>query len=323
MLQCRFCGEEYLYNEAEIDHLNQGYFCEVCDGYTYLREDIKEHKFTLLLEDNQGMNPAPKTNGISFNKRLSVLRYPGGKSKLIPFLYTKLVENSTKRLVSPYAGGASVELALLDAGIVQELVLNDIDFGIYALFWTIIHTPEEITYRLNSIRPTHNDYFEAQSIVKSDYQNCTIIESAWATLLVNRLAYSGIYRANPLGGRNGTRDSLLSRWNPEDLCRRIKHIHRLGHRIHLSNIDACQLTEEEYWSPDTTIFLDPPYVGKGKQLYRCYYSQEDHIALNVLLESLYQGVPGADIILIYDNDPLIRDLYLYPTIETVSRVYSI
>ena len=159
--------------------------------------------------------------------------------------------------------------------------------------------------------------------MKSNYQNCTINDAAWSTLLLNRLAYSGIYSANPLGGRTGTKESLLSRWNPDDLCKRIKRIYRLGEQITVSNIDACQLIEEEYWSPDTTLFLDPPYVKKGKQLYRCYYTREDHLDLKFLLESLYHGVPGADIILIYDNDPLIEQIYSLPTIETVSRIYSI
>ncbi len=43
-----------------------------------------------------------------------------------------------------------------------------------------------------------------------------------------------------------------------------------------------------------------------------------------LLDSLHQGMPGADIIVTYDNDPLIERIYEYPTeIEKVSRVYSI
>ncbi|MDC0764899.1 DNA adenine methylase [Brevibacillus sp. AG] len=323
MLQCGFCGQEYSEEEAEIDHLDQGFFCDCCDGYTYIKQDVKQHRFTLLLEENAGENPATYSKRISFNRRLSILRFPGGKAKIIPFLYSKLIENSTTRLVSPFTGGGSFELAMLEAGVIRELLLNDLDFGIYALFWSIINAPDELCYPVQWIRPTHKDYFEAQTFVKSDYQECNIIEAAWATLLGNRLAYSGIYSANPLGGRKGTRESLLSRWNPVDLCKRIKRIHQMGERITVSNIDACELIEEEYWSPDTTIFLDPPYVQKGKQLYRCYYTEADHLDLNMLLESLYRGVPGADIILIYDNDPLIERIYSYPTIEKISRVYSI
>jgi len=94
-------------------------------------------------------------------------------------------------------------------------------------------------------------------------------------------------------------------------------------RITVSNLDACELIEEEYWRPKTTLFIDPPYFKKGKQLYRCFYDEKQHLQLNELLESLHHGMPGADIILTYDNDPFIENIYWYPTIEKISRIYSI
>jgi DNA adenine methylase len=143
-------------------------------------------------------------------------------------------------------------------------------------------------------------------------------------LLVNRLAYSGIYKANPLGGRSGTKQCLLSRWNPDDLCKRIRLIHEMSDRISILNKDACELIEEAYWQgPTTTLYIDPPYFQKGKQLYRCYYDREQHIELNVLLDSLHHGMPGSDILLCYDNDPFIREIYMYPDIEKFNRVYSV
>ncbi|MGG3471616.1 DNA adenine methylase [Neobacillus pocheonensis] len=320
---CRFCGNDEDSEEAEYDPINNGFWCSCCDGYTYLDPDAaNEHRFTLILEDDQGENSLiPKVN-VSMNKRASPLRYPGGKSKIIPYIYSLMQSGSTRTLVGAYAGGASVELALLMAGIVDELVLNDLDFGIYALYWTIKHAPYELIHRIRSKAPSHDDFFACQAVLKSDYSSCTIFEAAWAQLLVNRLAYSGIYKANPLGGRAGSKHDLLSRWNPDDLCKRIQRIHNVSERITLFNIDACQLIEEYYWRSQTTIFLDPPYTI-GKQLYRCYYNRDEHIKLNVLLESLYQGMPGADIILCYDKHPLIEEMYMLPTIEYFSRVYSL
>ncbi|MGG0940597.1 DNA adenine methylase [Brevibacillus centrosporus] len=324
-LICQFCESEHEPEEAEIDPLQQGFWCQFCDGYTYFENDREDrHRFTLILEDRKESNPMPSSSiHVSFNTRISPLRYAGGKSKVIPYVFSKLQSNSTKTLVSPFAGGASVELALLDSGVIEHLILNDLDFGVYALFWTVLHAPDELYYRLQHANPSQKDYFHAQGIVKSDYLSCNMIEAAWSMLLVNRLAYSGIYSANPLGGRNGNKADLLSRWNPIDLQKRMKRIHQMGDKITLHNMDACTLIEEEYWRPHTTIFLDPPYVKKGKQLYRCYYHKDDHIQLNLLLDSLYHGMPGADIILMYDNDPLIEEIYMYPTVEKVGRVYSI
>ena len=55
-----------------------------------------------------------------------------------------------------------------------------------------------------------------------------MVDAAWASLLVNRLAYSGIFKANPLGGKHGSKQQLLSRWNPTELIRRIKTIHEMS-----------------------------------------------------------------------------------------------
>lgn len=320
---CDFCENDEDSSEAEYDPINHGFWCSYCDGYTYLDPDAKKHRFTLILEDDQGKNSMMPHINVSLNKRASPLRYPGGKSKIIPYILSLLKSGSTRTLVGAYAGGASVELALLMAGIIDELVLNDLDFGIYALYWTIKHAPHELIHRIQTTVPTHDDFFACQAVIKSDYHACTIFEAAWAQLLVNRLAYSGIYKANPLGGRAGNKRDLLSRWNPDDLCRRIRRIHKVSDRITLFNVDACQLIEEYFWRNQTTIYLDPPYALKGKQLYRCYYNREEHIELNVLLESLYQGMPGADIILCYDKHPLIEEIYALPTIEYFSRVYSV
>ena len=85
-----------------------------------------------------------------------------------------------------------------------------------------------------------------------------IPDAAWCSLLVNRLAFSGIPKANPLGGKNGTISQLTSRYNPLVLAKRIKKVHSMSERITITQNDAIQLIEEEYWNSDATIFIDPP-----------------------------------------------------------------
>lgn len=73
------------------------------------------------------------------------------------------------------------------------------DFGVYSLWWTIKHMPFALIDRLQSTLPNHRDYFLAQSVIKTDYKGVDIIDAAWASLLVNRLTYNGVSKANPLG----------------------------------------------------------------------------------------------------------------------------
>ena len=323
ILTCRFCNNEGDADNGEfsMDKFGAGFWCEVCDGYTYLQKH-KSSFFKLVLEDKTVGTTPMYPNMLKLAKRLSPYRYAGGKSKLINYLITHLKEGNIKQLVSPFTGGGSFELALLDAGIIEKLHMNDLDTGVYSFWWTVKHMPDELIGRLEVASPTHKDFFKAQSIIKSNYVGVNIFEAAWASLVVNRLAYSGIYKANPLGGRKGNLNDLLSRWNATDLIKRIKRIHAMADQIEITQLNAVELIEEAYWQPDTALFIDPPYVEKGKDLYPCYYNNEDHIELAVLLDSLYHGMPGADILLTYDYNDWRENLYDHPEKFIVGRKYS-
>lgn len=98
VLICQFCENDEDPHGAELDPISNGYWCSACDGYTYLQPAAAEYRFTLILEDDSVRNsPIPEVN-ISLNKRLSPLRYPGGKSKIIPLIYSKLYESATQEL---------------------------------------------------------------------------------------------------------------------------------------------------------------------------------------------------------------------------------
>ena len=87
---------------------------------------------------------------------------------------------------------------------------------------------------------------------------------------------------------------------------------------------ANDVISEYYWDPDVTLFVDPPYVVKGKQLYKHFFTDRDHAELAELLNSLYKGYPGeADIIITYDNEELIRELYAEADQSIIGRKYSV
>ncbi|OZQ97427.1 hypothetical protein CA598_06425 [Paenibacillus sp. VTT E-133291] len=323
MYLCRFCSAEQDESELEMDAQHKGYWCVYCDGYTYLNNTDNVHRFILVMEEKKTQTHRPPPLKHKFRSQLSLLRYPGSKGKVIASLSELIVQKHTKRLVSPYTGGGSVELALLAAGMVKELHLNDYDFGVYSLFYLIKNNPHPLIHWIANFTPTHDKFFEARKIIKDKYKDQDLFGAALSLLVVNRLAFSGIYKANPLGGRNGDQNSLLSRWNPLNLIERIKFIHQMSKNITITNDDACEVIEEAYWENRTTLYIDPPYVKAGKDLYLHYYDKRDHIRLNVLLESLYHGMPGADIVLTYDDDPLITELYQYPEIFKLARRYSI
>lgn len=315
MFVCKFCGEEY---EELVDHSEKGFWCEMCDGFTYF--DKEEHKFLLILEN--GEKESVKALKTSLKKQVSPLRYPGGKSKLIDYLSTKFSARKIKTFIEPFAGSASVGLSLLTSGLVDKLVLNDLDKGIYGLYKTILENPDFLIDRINNVTPDHDLYFNFRNDIKTGYIGLNENESGWRFLVVNRLAYSGIVKANPLGGKNGELKKLLSRWSKDELIKKIKLIHAHANKIEILNMDALEVIEDFYWNDKTTIFVDPPYFLKGEALYNHAYINKDHIELQNLLDSLYMGCPGADIVLTYDDHEYIKTMYQYPEQIIIGRKFS-
>lgn len=323
-LICQWCGVSGSPDDFELDEQNgEGFWCPDCDGFTY-HDETKNHlrRILLILEQKDGgkADPVPKTG---FKKRLSPLRYPGGKSKLIDYLATQFRKESLKTFVEVFAGGASVGLSLLDAGLTERLVINDTDPGIYAFWHAVVHNPEHLLKRLFGPAPNRAEFRSCQAML-DEPKYWSQDNLAWATLVCNRLGYSGITKARAMGGKQGTDAQLLSRWNAQALQERIRHIHSMRSRIEVSCVDAVDLLENSaYWDERSTCFIDPPYVAKGKDLYRRWYEEEDHKQLAMVIQMLYQGMPGADIVITYDDCPLIREIYPYAEVAVVPRNYSI
>lgn len=302
---------------------DKGFWCEMCDGYTYLERITERHQFKLILEDEALGNAINNKADIKLAKRISVYRYPGGKTRIVDYLYNEMKNMNKGKLVSPFTGGGSFELAMLEAGIVEELHLNDLDYGVYSLYKTIKEDPDYLINKLLTSDPEHSDYFAAQEKIKNKYKGTNTREAAWTSLLVNRLAFSGIPKANPMGGKSGTKEKLQARWNPKELIRRINKIHSISDKYTITNQNAIELIEEEYWSDDTSIFIDPPYLLKGKELYNEFYVERDHLELSVLLDTLHRGFPGADVLVTYDFHKFIDEIFEEPEKEIINRKYSI
>ena len=235
---------------------------------------------------------------------------------LTPYIHKKLNPDCAEAFVEPYAGGASVGLALLLSGNIKELYLNDIDYGVYSLFWSIKNEPKCLIERIRIFCPSKDAFADAQKAVKNGYQGMDMLDAGWTCLVVNRLAYSGIWNANCMS-------NPAARWNPKTLIRRIENIHRKADHIHLSCVDALSYIEEMYWMPHATMFIDPPYYQKGHMLYQNHYSEKDHEQLIWLLDDLYKGMPGADILVSYDDVEAVREQFCFPDEEIIGRRYSI
>ena len=96
----------------------------------------------------------------------SPLRYPGGKGKLEPFmeLLIKQTGHQGGVYVEPFAGGAGIALELLEKEVVNDIVINDLDKGIYSFWRAILTETDRFIAKLAVVPLTLNEWNKQRNI---------------------------------------------------------------------------------------------------------------------------------------------------------------
>jgi len=248
----------------------------------------------------------------------SPFRYPGGKTWLIPQIRYWLASFSKKpnMLVEPFAGGGIVGLTVAFEGLVNRVLLVELDEQV-ASVWQAILTGEAdwLAERILNFKMTQESVAEQLS-----NGGTSLRELAFKTLLRNRVSHGGIM-APGAGfikyGESGK--GISSRWYPRTLARRIRDIGRIKDRIEFIREDGLNIIRRYANQPDVIFFIDPPYTAAGKRAgTRLYtYNELDHDSLFAIVESI-QG----DFLMTYDNVEEVRAMakrHGFKVVEIVMR----
>lgn len=237
--------------------------------------------------------------------QLSPFRYPGGKTWLVPYVleWIRTLPVRPKMLVDPFLGGGSVPLSVLHEGMVERLILREIDEDVGAV-WACVFgdTSGRLCKRIL------NFPISRENVIKelSGRPN-SIVDKAFQTILRNR-TYRGGILANGASlmkdGENG--HGVASRWYPETLVKRIHRLRQLGAHVRFDCGDGLDLIEEHAGHTRVAYFIDPPYTaGNGKRAgTRLYaHSRLDHERLFALMSEC-----AGSFLMTYDDDPYVEEL---------------
>ena len=253
----------------------------------------------------------------------SPLRYPGGKGKLTP-LIELLIDKYGHRggmYIEPFAGGAGVAIELLEKGVVSEIVINDLDKGIYSFWRAILEETDSFLEQVSRVPLTIDEWKKQRSICFGNNKKYSF-ELGFATFYMNRTNRSGIIKAGVIGGMEQSGQwKLDARFNREDLMFRIKKIAENKSKIHLYNKDIKSFLENyaPKYEENAFIYFDPPYFNKGKQLYLNFFNYNDHIRI----EKLIGDTVNCDWIITYDDEPEIEKIYEKYCIKRMELNYSV
>src|ERR1035437_1833570 len=134
------------------------------------------------------------------NEPLSPLRYPGSKSALAEYLSAVVKKNLLvgAHLYETYAGGASVSLSLLKAGVISQATIVELDPLVYSFWKSVKDSPGQLCDKIDRIAITlqtwklFQKYLEPEALGKYP-----ITELGFAGLFLNRTCFSGIIGAGP------------------------------------------------------------------------------------------------------------------------------
>jgi DNA adenine methylase len=215
----------------------------------------------------------------------SPFRYPGGKGALAEFLAELMMSQRPvcTTYIEPFAGGAGAAIRLLLDERVDEIILNDLDPGVAAFWRSVRNQPKELVELIRTTEVSVAEWYKKSHIYVEGSDDD--LELGFATFFLNRTNRSGILRARPIGGllQDG-RWRIDARFNREELIQRIELISKYNSRITVSNLDGIDLLRGMLPLSDTTfVYVDPPYIDKGKDLYLNAMHWNDHIELSILL----------------------------------------
>jgi DNA adenine methylase len=253
----------------------------------------------------------------------SPLRYPGGKARLANYIKALLRTNDLlgAEYVEPYAGGASVALALLFAGYTPRIHINDLSRPIAAFWRAVLDHTDDLCRKIRDCRVTVSNY-ERQRAVLRRPREADVLALGFAAFFVNRTSRSGIIgpRAGLIGGKEQDGEwKIDARFGRAGLIERVEAIASRRSQISVYNMDALRFLSgpASRLSAAAFVYLDPPYYRKGQRLYQNYYGHDDHASVATLVLGLEQ-----DWVLSYDDTPEVRCLYRGHTSRSYAVPYS-
>ena len=250
------------------------------------------------------ISPIPAVNVASVPQR-SPLRYPGGKTWLIPHIRHWLGQMNPmpSKLIEPFAGGAIVSLTAVMENLAQRAVMAELDQDVAAFWKAALDYNEELKTKVKEFVLTR-DAVERLALQRPE----TVVGWGFRTLVLNRTRRGGILADGAALARVGENGKgLKSRWYPETTIKRLAAISKYASRIEFRETNGLELLEDSLCNaaPSTVVFADPPYTVGGKRAgSRLYNSNSvDHRRLfSILFNS------RVEFLMTYDKSPEVLSL---------------
>lgn len=250
------------------------------------------------------ISPIPAANVASVPQR-SPLRYPGGKTWLVPHVRAWLKATGAPHplIVEPFAGGAVVSLTAVMEELADRAIMVERDHDVAAFWRAALEHGDALMARVRDFTPGREEVERLASQAPAD-----TLEHGFRTLVLNRTRRGGVLAPGAAlikRGENGK--GVASRWYPDTLIKRLRAIQQHADRIEFREDDGVrQLRDMAIHREGACFFIDPPYTAAGgKRAGARLYAHHtvDHAALFATLAE-----SGVNFMMTYDYSDEIVEL---------------
>lgn len=247
-----------------------------------------------------GQSKIPAANVSSVPQR-SPLRYPGGKTWLVPHI-REWLDSQVPLLIEPFAGGGIVSLTAVMEMLAEQALMVELDRNVSSFWRAALEHSDELIERIRSFKLNRTSI---TGLVQEAPK--TVLDHGFRTLVLNRTRRAGILAPGAALIKRGENDAgITSRWYPETLVRRLKEIAKYSDRLGIYQGDGVRLLELLSDKPGAAFFIDPPYTaGDGKRAGTRLYTHNtvDHEQIfKILADS------RANFMMTYESSPEITSL---------------
>lgn len=234
----------------------------------------------------------------------STLRYAGGKSLAVGHI-VELLPDDLKKLVSPFFGGGSVEIAL-SKELGMEVQGYDI-FDLLANYWQVqIDRPEALADKLAEFMPTKEEYRRIKEQLKNHWDGNELIKNELDLAAIYYFNHNTSYGPHFLGHPSGV---YLDPERYKKTVEKVRNFSAPGLRVTQGRFEETIPAHNGDF-----IYADPPYyLGDDSKMFIGMYPHRnfpihhngfDH---ELLRDQLLAHKGG--FILSYNDCPTIREWY--------------
>ena len=265
------------------------------------KESLLEMDKQIFLQTIRSKNPS----SMNKYKRVAVspIRYAGGKSLAVGHVI-ELLPKDVKKVVSPFFGGGSIEIAM-SKHLGMEVIGYDI-FDILMNYWKFqIDKPELLYKKLKELKPDKETFERIRLILNDVWKGKVKLDPL-------TLAIYYVYNFNLSYGpgfMGWSSDIYLDEKRYNKMIEKIRDFDPKNLKV------GCASFEETFKKhPDDFFYCDPPYyIGKDSKMFKGIYPMRNipvhHNGFNhELLMKLLKNHKGG-FILSYNDCPTIREWY--------------